>query len=760
MKNILFTLFILTVCSLLYMGTALAQAPEIEWENSIGGTSDDRLNCIKQSFDGGYIAGGISWSEVGADKTEAFMGGSWGDFWVVKLTPWGEVEWDNTIGGSGSDYLNCVEITHDSCYIVGGYSTTGVSGDKTEANIGDADYWILKLDTAGNILWQNTIGGTARDELKCIRETADGGFILGGESSSNISGDKTGGGFGINDYWIVRLNAVGDVLWDKTFGGNDDEHLTSLEITDDGGYIIGGYSSSEISGNKTEPSVGGEYPFYNLGCECIVMYEDIDYWVIKIDSIGDIEWQNTIGGNVPDYLFDLEQTQDGGYILGGYSTSDISGDKNENTCIGGYYGYDYWIVKLNAVGEIEWQNDIGAGYEDYLRNIEQTDDGGYFLTGYSSSPGGCDMEGGVWGIDYWILKLDSTGQIIEWQDIIRSGEIDYIYSGASTIDGGYILGGYSNSDAYGDKSEDNLGLFTTSDYWIVKLACHTPTLYYLDLDLDGYGDANNTISSCESYLNYVFDSTDCNDEFSFIYPGAPELCNTFDDNCNGLIDDDAEKVLLFADLDNDSYGDAAVDTLACPGTVGFVADSTDCNDLNSFIHPGGIETCNNLDENCNGLINEDLPVYHFFKDADHDDFGNPAIDSFTCMYFLIGYTTDSTDCDDTNDDIYPGAPEILNSLDDNCNLLIDEGLVGVAVYETEDIILYPNPTTEKITLLWSSQIKAESGFSIMNVNGQIVFHTTIVATQYELNVRNYPTGIYFIRLNSEASNKVYSFVKN
>ncbi len=166
----------------------------------------------------------------------------------------------------------------------------------------------------GTIQWQNTIGGSGSEALFSIVQTSDGGYILGGYSHSNISGDKTENSNGATDYWIVKTDARANIQWQNTIGGSGYDYLTSIDQTSDGGYILGGYSSSNISADKTENSIGNS-----------------DYWIVKTDSLGVIQWQNTIGGSELDVLSSIAQTSDGGYILGGYSNSDISGDKTENS---------------------------------------------------------------------------------------------------------------------------------------------------------------------------------------------------------------------------------------------------------------------------------------------------------------------------------------------------------------------------------------------------------------------------------------------
>ncbi|MBK7442827.1 MAG: T9SS type A sorting domain-containing protein [Bacteroidetes bacterium] len=447
------------------------QSPDIEWQNTIGGNSSDLSYCIQQTSDGGYIIGGDSYSGISGDKSNPSNGSN--DLWIVKLDNAGVVEWENTIGGGKYDLIYAFEQTADGGYILGATSTSGISGDKTEASQGSSDYWVIKLNNNGEIEWQNTIGGNSSDDLRAVYQTPDGGYILGGYSYSGISGDKTEASAGEYDLWIIKLDQFGSITWQNSIGGSGSDLLYSIQMTSDGGFIIGGNSSSNISADKTENSIGLT-----------------DYWVVKLNSDGLIEWQNTIGGNNNDILYSIQQTTDGGYILGGYSLSGISGDKTENLIGGSYYG-DYWVIKLGSSGNILWQNTIGGSSEDILYTIEQTSDEGYILGGFSLSGISGDKTEDTLGdnADFWIIKLLSNGEI-KWQNTIGGSNDDGWCAIHETTDGGYIIGGWSISEISADKSEGSMGNF---DYWVVKLA------------------------------------SECTPE--------PEVCNSLDDNCNGLIDD-------------------------------------------------------------------------------------------------------------------------------------------------------------------------------------------------------------------------------
>lgn len=368
----------------------------IQWQNTIGGNYDDFPVAIHQLSDGGYIVGCYSNSDSSFDKTETALGVWYDpDFWIYKLDASGAIVWQNTIGGDGQDGLGTIEQTADKGFILAGYSISDSGYDKSENSYGQAKYWVVKTDSLGGIEWDNTIGGLNTDAGSSIQQTADGNYILGGYSGSDIGRDKTEiniGGGAYPDYWILKLNPSGNVIWQNTIGGERDDVLAITRQTPDGGYILGGHSFSYTSGDKTQDSVGVA-----------------DYWIVKTNAVGTVSWDRTIGGTGRDKLTFLQVTPDGGYIIAGESASNISGDKPENS----KGGHDYWIVKLNTAGSIEWQNTIGGTGEDYEPGIIPTMDGGYLLAGTSASGiSGDKSDNSKGGDDIWIIKFEVPDRLI------------------------------------------------------------------------------------------------------------------------------------------------------------------------------------------------------------------------------------------------------------------------------------------------------------------------------------------------------------
>lgn len=204
--------------------------------------------------------------------------------------------------------------------------------------------------------------------------------------------------------------------------------------------------------------------------------------------------------------------------------------------------------------------------------------------------------------------------------------------------------------------------------------------FYFDNDNDGFGNSANSITQTTPTppTGYVGPAGDCNDNNNTIYPGATELCNSIDDNCNGTIDEGVTNITYYADADGDGYGNPAISQTTCSGAPsGYVANATDCNDNNNAIHPDATEVCNNIDDNCNGLTDDGLTFTTYYADADGDGHGNAMVSQSTCNGAPSGYVANATDCNDNNITINPGALEICNTVDDDCDGDIDDDDAGI-----------------------------------------------------------------------------------
>ncbi len=350
----------------------LSSSGSIQWQQSFGGSSDDYGGFICQTTDSGYILAGNNFSNDGD------VSGNHGqnDYWIAKLSATGSIQWQKCLGGSLGDAVSSIQQTSDGGYIVAG--TTESNNGDVSGNHGNEDYWVVKLSVTGSIVWQKCYGGSHNDNANSIRQTVDGGYIVIGGTNSN-NGDVSGFHGGLFDYWIVKLSASGSIEWQKCYGGGDDDEAYFVNQTSDGGYVVVGASKS-INGNI----IG------NHGLN--------DCWIIKLSVSGSLEWQRPLGSSGGDGGSYVQETTDGGYMVGGYSSSN-DGD------VSGVHGYsDMWIAKLSSSGSIQWQKCLGSTGGESIRSIYSTSDDGYILAGYTNGNDG-DVSGYHGGQDIWVVKL-------------------------------------------------------------------------------------------------------------------------------------------------------------------------------------------------------------------------------------------------------------------------------------------------------------------------------------------------------------------
>jgi hypothetical protein len=442
MKHLFFLLssFFFVLCL-----SAQTTPPSIQWQRCLGGSNYDTPASVKQTNDGGFIVAGYSYSNDGD------IGGhlNLADYWVVKIDSNGVLQWEKSYGGGSDDFATCIQQTSDSGYIVAGYSYS--TGGNVTGNHGGIDYWVVKLDTAGFIQWQRSLGGTGDDYAQSVEQTFDGGYIVAGYTQSN-DGNVTVN-HGSNDYWIVKLDTAGNLQWQKCLGSISNEEAYSIQQTNDGGFIVAGEAMYYYDTTGTSGVIG------NHGGN--------DYWVVKLDTSGNIQWQKCLGGSVNDLAYSIMQTNDRGYIVGGITCSNDSDVTGHH----GTTGYnDYWVVKLDTVGNIQWQKSLGGSLDDFSYSIQQTSDRGYIVSGFSNSSDG-DVLSNIGWTDYWIVKLDTIGNI-QWQTSLGGSDDDNAYSIQQTHDGGFIIAGLSTStDGNVTGNHSTAGAY--SDFWIVKLGFTT-----------------------------------------------------------------------------------------------------------------------------------------------------------------------------------------------------------------------------------------------------------------------------------------------
>jgi len=666
MKKIVIAFFIFVLVA----GLSLAQSPLVkQWDYRFGGNMDDMVRAIQQTFDGGYLLGGNSRSiSVSGDKTQA----SWGsdDFWIVKLDSAGIKQWDLDFGGNLFDYLTCLQQTKDNGYILGGRSNSNISGNKSQTSWGGFDCWVIKTDSSGNIEWDKDFGGTEGDEINIIQQTADGGFVIGGDSYSGIGGDKTVPNWDTTgntpDFWIIKIDSVGNKQWEKDFGGDGSEGCSSLVQTFDGGYIFSGTTNSGISGDKTSALQG-----------------DRDYWIIKTDSLGNKQWDKSFGGTGLDRSSAIRHSSDGGYIIGGDSHSGIGGDKSMDT----WGSSDFWLVKIDSLGNKLWDKDYGGTSYDNAEDLIQTSDGGFLMSGRSHSPiSGDKTQNNLSSQQIWIIKTDSLG-VKEWDRTILANGNCQDSRVIQTKDHAFVLVNWTNAGSGGDKTQPSRGI---NDYWIVKFY-DTTSVYNNSASL-----LSSDTSFCDKQSIDFFDqSTNNPTSWQWFFPGGNPSSSTLQ-NPTGIF--------------YNTYGSFDVTLIAC--------NATDCDTL---YLPGFINEFPNPTVPMITMSNDTLfstPAYSY-----QWYFYNSPINGATSQYYVITLpgdyyvvVTDSNGC--------AAASQVITDVDE-----ITHNRIFVYPNPSNgDLILKGIPTNSEINIydvagrvIYKDQVKAPDMHLQLNAADGIYF---------------------------------------
>lgn len=350
-----------------------AEPSWVVWSQTYGGIKEDCANSLIETSDGGYAIAG---------NTRSFGAGN-EHFWLVKTDGSGTMEWNQTYGGG--------EVTALVETFDGGYALAGGAR-------------LVKTDEYGNMAWNQTYG---EGDLRSLVQTVDGGYALAGKTATFVTGGDDYGNF-----WLIKTDAYGNMEWNRTYGGADYDYASALVEASDGGYALAGSTYSFGAGNH-------------------------DAWLVKTDVHGSLEWNQTYGGTGDDVAFSLVHTSDGGYALAG-SMYPIGGAE------------DFWLIKVDGYGDMEWNHTYGEGNDfDVAYALVETFDGGYALAGGTGSFS-------IDEYDVWLVKTDEFGNM-EWNRTYGGEKGDIAYSLVESSNGGYAIAGSTRSFGAGDE-----------DFWLIK----------------------------------------------------------------------------------------------------------------------------------------------------------------------------------------------------------------------------------------------------------------------------------------------------
>lgn len=393
---------------------------EFEWVRAYGGSGEDTPRAVIHTQDDGYAIFGFSNSTDGdlANKTVAVN-----DYWLLRLDSEGEVLWSKTYGGSRDDRGQSIIQTADGGYAITGYAMSD-DGDASN-NEGFHDNWVLRLDSKGNILWERSFGFSGHDHSYDIIQTADGGFFFVG--FLDITSARSDGYeekaiasalHGVGEFWGTKIDANGNLQWRRYFGGTNNDRAYSVVPAWDGGYVIAGASESA---DFDITNARGSY----------------DFWVVKISDQGDMVWEKSYGGSGIDIAYDISLTNDGAYVVAGHSFSsdnDIASPLGES---------DIWMIKIDAQGEMLWEKSIGGTASELARSIRAARRGGYIISGNSKSTDGHSSEN-FGENDMWVLRTDNAGQVL-WQQTFGGMGLDFAFDAVENPDKSLLLVGETAS---------------------------------------------------------------------------------------------------------------------------------------------------------------------------------------------------------------------------------------------------------------------------------------------------------------------------
>ncbi len=395
-----------TICTVLGMS-----AQEVLWQKDIQSTTQDFLSQVTTTIDQQYL---ITGSSIQSDKLQQGNKQNNGyDFHLVKLNQQGEEAWEKYFSGQNHDYLSATVSTQDGGFLLAGTSYSGKGLDKKDDSKGGSDIWLIRINEFGDELWQKTLGTSSDEEAKSVIQTTDLGFFIAGNVQNSSKG------YGSKDVWITRLNKDGKELSQLILGGKGLDEVEKMIPTKDGGVLLGIYSrSSEVKDSgirNTEVKSSDERLVSSTAIsqkpKASSNFGEGDYWIVKLDKNGKVEWEKNFGGKGDDHIRTLALTANG-FIIGGESRSERSGNKT----VGTQEGTDLWLIALNERGDEQWQKSYNFKNRDILMGMSviqsqepraknQDITKGILLGGYTQAEGRIEKDDET----FWMLYLDGNG---------------------------------------------------------------------------------------------------------------------------------------------------------------------------------------------------------------------------------------------------------------------------------------------------------------------------------------------------------------
>ena len=734
-------IFTIIVFATLIFNNAFAQQT---FQKTYGGSSDEYGYTTQQLSDGGYIMCGrtISYGVGGFDN------------YLLRLDAAGDTVWTKTYGNVGYDEAQNIVQTSD-----GGFIMTGQTDNINFAG----DVYLVKTDASGVVAWSTAFGGAGTADFGyCVRQTSDGGYIVFGLTASAGAGGR--------DMLLVKINSSGAVQWSKTYGGASDDEGRTVEITSDGGFILCGFTQSYSNGYQA--------------------------YVVKTNSSGVVTWSKNFGGGGLELGYSIQQTSDEGYILTGYTDSYGAG------------GRDVLLMKLTSAGAITWSKTYGGSGDDYGLNVKITSDGGFAIAGRTASNG--DADG-----DYFLVKTSSSGTH-EWSKAYGGANVDQAGNMIQTADGGYLLTGYTTSfgagirDAYLVKTDAN------GNSGCAEVTANTttgsPTVTNGTGATEGTGPSTNlnpvtATRRSNSQIGVECESGECNTAASFtssettvcvgttvnftntstnalsyqwkengvLFSSSTDASRTFNTSgtfiirlvaINGSCKDSVTTSITVNALPTVSITPSGATSFCDGDSVTLTASSN-----NSYLWSPGGETTQSItvydpdtysvtvtnSNNCSASSLGTTVIVNPLPTAPSLSNDGPFLSSGSAtgnQWYLLGNPTPLGN-GQTYTATQGGDYYFIYTDNNGCSVSSDTvniTITGIATLnKNEQVVIYPNPSRGNIVVETTLSVNGNIQLEISNQLGQVVYSTIECASGgfYRKNIAlNIEQGIYFLRMQT------------
>ena len=656
--------------------TKLNPSGNILWQKSIGGSSIDVGTGLSELSNGNLIISGYTSS---SDGDIPFNRGNF-DVFLISTDSNGKILWTGIYGGSQVDLCYSQLSTSDGGFVLGGGSYSN-DGD-VNGNHGDQDFWVMKTDSLGHLLWQQSSGGSDIDVCYALAKDDSGNiFACGTTNSTNGDIAYTHGNY---DLWVIKYDALGNILWNKTYGGSNYETAQTILIDSHQKILIGGYTRS----NNSDVSVN-----YGYG----------DSWIIQIDGTGNLIQQKNFGGSGSDNLYSILETAEGGYLL---TSGTTSSDINIENSLG---QEDIWLFKTDVSLNPEWSHNYGGSGNDRPVSIIQNPDGGFLLTGYTFS-NNINVSGQHGSADIWLLSLDCKvpSAFFSTQSNACLGDT-LSFSNESTFasEGSWLL----NNVLYSTGNSTQIHFTATGNY---QLNLNVQTCYY-----SSNFNTNITVTDCNlPVVNFVAQTnnicansqityTDASSNVSswqWQFPGGNPTSSTIQNPAISYSQPGIYNVML---------------------TV-FNSHGSQTSMRLNFITVNALPPIPVITINGNELISSSSSQYQWY-------FNNSPIPSENSQNYTSnnqGYyqvqVQDNNQCSSLSAAVYFSSTGIEEEI------------------SSTEFIVFPNPAVSKINVRLPSN--SEGRLNIINMNGQKIFEKNITKheTQLMIDLVQYPIGIYSV----------------